>query len=329
MRIVFFGSGAFGVPTLRALARTHDVPLVVTQPDRPAGRNRRLAPTPVADAAAALGLPSFKPESCNAAESIAQVHEQRADAFIVIAYGQKLGRSLLAARFAINLHASLLPKYRGAAPINWAIIRGERVTGLSVIALADRMDAGDVFGRVETPIDPMETAGELHDRLAALGPDLVLRVLERFQAGAATSCRQDEAAVTLAPKLTKADGAVSFEASNVEVRNRVHGLTPWPGCRVTLRGASLRLHRVEAIDAYGPRSTPETSPGSTPAAMPEAVPGTIIGGGCVACGSGSVRLLAVQPAGGKLMSFDAYCAGHEAAIGDQLMPPTSADGSEA
>jgi methionyl-tRNA formyltransferase len=325
MRIVFFGSGAFGVPTLRALARAHDVPLVVTQPDRPAGRNRRLAPTPVAEAAAALGLASVKPESCNAAEAVTHVHAQRADAFVVIAYGQKLGHGLLADRFAINLHASLLPKFRGAAPITWAIIRGERVTGLSVISLADRMDAGDVFGQVETPIDPMETAGELHDRLAALGPDLVLRVLEQFAVGAATSCQQNEVAATLAPKLTKADGMVSFDASSVEVRNRVHGLTPWPGCRVTLRGASLRLHRVESIAAAASRSAPE----QTPAPPNQPAPGTIIGDGRVACGSGSVRLLAVQPAGGKLMSFEAYCAGHEVADGDRLLPPTSGHGSEA
>ena len=294
MRIVFFGSGAFGVPTLRRLAAEHEVPLVVSQPDRPAGRNRSLTPTPVAQASAKLGIPVINPECVNDASVGSQIRAA-AKSFVVIAFGQKLGRPLLDGAFAVNLHASLLPKYRGAAPINWAMINGERETGLSVITLADRMDAGDVLGQSITPIDPHETAGELHDRLSEMGPSLVLEVIRRYEAGHLPRLKQDERLATPAPKLAKGEGTVRFHQPAASVRNRVHGLTPWPGCTIELAGQNLRLTRVEVASEL---------------ALDEP-PGVLLADHTVACSPGAIRLLSVQPPGGKLMSFEAYCNGHE------------------
>jgi methionyl-tRNA formyltransferase len=305
MRIVFFGSGAFGLPTLRALVEVHDVALVVSQPERPAGRGRRARPTPLATFAAGAGLvvlTPLRPEEPQIAEAVVRADP---DALVVIAYGHKLGAALLEGRFAINLHASLLPKYRGAAPINWAVIHGEKRTGLSVITLADRIDAGLILAQVSTPIDPMETAGELHDRLAEMGPEIVLETLAAHQTGTLRGSPQDSTLVTYARKLTRADGTVSFGQPAAAVRNRVHGLTPWPGCHVRLAGRDLRLHRVQLVNE-DPQDTE---------------PGTLLDDALVVCARGLVRLLAVQPAGGKLMSFDAYRCGHDVQPASRFSSP--------
>lgn len=305
MRIVFFGSGAFGVPTLRRIAREHEVTLVVTQPDRPAGRNRSLTPTPVGMAAEKLGVPTIKPENVNDSEVVVKIRGVQGvrAGFVVIAFGQKLGKTLLREAFAINLHASLLPKFRGAAPINWALIHGERETGLSVITLADRMDAGDVLGQSVTTIDPHETAGELHDRLSEMGPELVLEVVRQYEAGHLPHQPQDESLATPAPKLSKRDGELRFDQPAAAVRSRVHGLTPWPGCSINLGGRTLRLARVEV---------------ATEAAVDEAA-GTLLTDGTIACAPGAIRLLAVQPPGGKVMTFEAYRNGHEIAAGERCV----------
>lgn len=308
MRLIFFGSGEFGFPTLRRLSAAHEVALIVTQPDRPAGRNRRNRPSAVATFAHGNGFETIKPEHVNGVDAVERIRSIPVDAFVVIAYGQKLGSALLTDRFAINLHGSLLPKYRGAAPVNWAVINGEKETGLSVITLAERMDAGDILGQTMTPIDPMETAGELHDRLAALGPELVSEVLQRYLDGRLTRQKQDKSKATLAPKLTKGAGTVLFDQPAEAVRARVHGLTPWPGCRVLLGERLLRLHRVEVAAVGGPDESAAVEIG------------TIIKGNCVRCSPGFIRLMAVQPAGRTLMSFSAYRAGHPVADGDRLLP---------
>ncbi len=291
MRIVFFGSGAFGLPTLAALAARHEVSLVVSQPDRPAGRGRSLTPTPIAGWAAEQGIAVRKPEDVNRSEEIAAIHAVGAQAFVVIAFGQKLAPPLLSGQFAINLHASLLPAYRGAAPINWAMIDGCAETGVSVISLAERMDAGLVYERVATPIDPLENAGELHDRLAALGPAAVLAVLERLDRGGPSAVggeRQDEARVSKARKLRKEDGWLDLATLDAPAaRARIHGLTPWPGCDVLLGGQKLRLLRVREVAAGGE-------------------PGTVTAARTIACKRGGLELLSLQPEGGRPMSLDAY-----------------------
>lgn len=299
MRLVYFGSGPFGLPTLESLMRQHQIELVISQPDRPAGRNRKPQPTPVSRFAEDNQLAIVRPEDVNDAKVIESIRQTEADAFVVIAFGQKLSRELLENTFAINLHASLLPKFRGAAPINWAVIRNETHTGISVITLADRMDSGEILGRATTPIDPQETAGELHDRLAIMGPDVILETLEKHQAGTLEPQMQDENLATQAPKLSRADGMVKFDQPAPEVRARIHGLTPWPGCTANLEGKSLKLLRVR---------DGENEQG-------QALPGEILTDGSVACADGSVQLLSVQPAGGKTMTFAAYCNGHHVAPG--------------
>lgn len=293
MRIVFLGSGAFGLPTLDRLRRAHEVALTVSQPDRAAGRKRTLTATPVAAFARSTGLDLITPDNPNDPRIIEQLRALRPDALVVIAYGHKLGPALLDARFAINLHASLLPKYRGAAPIHWAMIHDERETGVSVITLAQRMDAGDVLAQRRTAIDSYETAGELHDRLAMLGPDAMLEVLDGHARGALNPLPQEESLATLAPKLSKSDGTVRFDQPARLVRARVHGLTPWPGCTVSIDGRTLKLLRVEADDADV-----------------DAPPGALLPDGCLACQPGVVRVLSLQPPGGKSMTFEAYRRGH-------------------
>ncbi|HRP61821.1 MAG TPA: methionyl-tRNA formyltransferase [Phycisphaerales bacterium] len=301
MRIVFFGSGEFGLPTLKRLVECHDVAMVVSQPDRPAGRHRQLTPTPIARFAQDERLLVFKPEKPNEPEAVRRVHEICADAYVVIAYGHKIGPALLGETFAINLHASLLPKYRGAAPINWAMIHNEPTTGVSVITLAQRMDAGTILAQRETSIDPLETAGELHDRLAALGPEAVSAVLDQLVSGSIKGVEQDESQATPAPKLSKSDGALQFDAPAEAVRARIHGLTPWPGCAIRIEGKEVKLIRV--------RNVAERSA--------TAVPGSLSPAGLIACApdGGSIQILELQPAGGKVMSFSDYSRGHPVEAG--------------
>jgi methionyl-tRNA formyltransferase len=248
MDLVFLGSGEFGVPTLARLAKEHSVKTIVTQPDKPAGRGSQLTPTPVAQWAAehVPDVPVLKPPKVNAADVVAEIRGREPRAMVVIAFGQKIGRPLLEDVFAVNLHASLLPRWRGAAPINVAVLAGDTETGNSVISLADRMDAGLVYAQSRRPIYPDLTAGELHDLLAEDGPALVEQVLSEFAVGRLRPVEQDESLVTLAPKLGKADGWVDFAGTAEQCRRRVHGLTPWPGVTASLDGKPLKLARVQA-----------------------------------------------------------------------------------
>ncbi len=312
MRILFFGSGEFGLPSLQALYATHDVAAVISQPDRPAGRHRRLTPTPVAAWAVERGLPVLRVADVNTPEFVARVAAYEARASVVIAFGQKLSPPLIDAmgQLAINLHASLLPRLRGAAPINRAILDGHTTTGVCVIGLAQRMDAGPMYAAVPLAIDPDETAGELHDRLARLGPEAVATVLDDLGRGALNPVVQDEALATKAPKLCKADGTVSFDATTDQVRARVHGLTPWPGCRVVWARADgtdagiLLLRRVRVADAPSPSKPP----------------GTVLDAGRVACEDGAVQLVEVQAPGGNPMPIDAFIRGHALGPDDHLGP---------
>lgn len=312
MRLVFFGSGAFGAPTLRALTERHQVVGLVTQPDKPAGRSRIATPTPIGSLAAELGLsPIHKPTNVNDADMVAAIRSLNADAWVVIAFGQKLGRALLDSMFAINLHASLLPRWRGAAPINHAILAGDTVTGNSVITLADKMDAGLILGQSRRAIDAGITTGELHDQLASDGPELVLRVLAAHGARNVQSVTQDDSLVTIAPKLSKADGWIEFAEPAEHARRRVNGLNPWPGVSVRFRGTGLKLLRALAYDAD-----------SMPADGVPAAPGTILDAkrGLVACGSGTVlEVLEVQPENGRAMAWSAYANGQRVAPGEVLV----------
>lgn len=306
MKIAFFGSGAFGLPTLEALAEQHELVGVVTQPDRPAGRKRTLTPTPIG-AWTADNLPNTrleKPENVNTLDFVSALHSWEADAWVVIAFGQKLSKQLLDGVFAINLHASLLPRWRGAAPIHRAIEAGDTVTGNSVITLADKMDAGLILGTSRRAITPEVRTGEMHDLLASDGPALVLEVLANHNAGTLRPVAQDEADVTLAKKLTKAEGTLDFTLDARRTRCKVHGLTPWPGITVILESEPIKLLRVQELDEH----TSEA-------------PATLFDThrGCVACAQGTVlQLLEVQPPGKRPMSWSDFARGRALPSGAML-----------
>lgn len=305
LRLVYFGSGAFGLPTFESLRARHDVELVVSQPARPAGRGGKVVATPIAARAAELGLPLRAPENANQPEEIAAIRAVGADAFVVIAFGQKLSPALLAGTFAINLHASLLPAYRGAAPINWAMIDGCDVTGVSVIGLAERMDAGLVYARRALSIDPGETAGELHDRLAALGPEAVLSTLDAFAADRLSGESQEEPRATRARKLTKADERLDLASLDASAaRARIHGLSPWPGSAMLFEGKRVRILRVRDL----------------PDDRENAAPGTILADGSVQCRRGRLQLLEVQPEGGRPMPLADFRNGRRFEAGMRFEP---------
>jgi len=316
MRLILLGSGEFGLPTFHRLQDEHEVVAVVTQPDRPSGRGRKVNPTAIGAWASEMGLNLVKCDDVNDSQIVENLRAKRADAAVVIAFGQKLGQPLLdgIGSLALNLHASLLPKYRGAAPINWAIIHGERETGLSVISLAQRMDGGLIYGQCRTAIDPMQTAGELHDRLAALGPDLVADVLRQFEAGDLAGRPQDESQVTRAPKLSAADRQIDFDADPQAVRARVHGLTPWPGAVVCWHSAAQREAAARALKLLrvdiGPTPDRAAPPGTVVQCTAAALD--------VAVRDGVIRLLELQPADRRPMSAAAFLQGHDMAEGDRL-----------
>jgi len=308
VRVVYFGSGAFGLPTLNALHAHHDIATIVTQPDKPSGRNLRLTPTPVGEWAAehAPSVPLLKPVSVNEPATRESLRALGAGAWIVIAFGQKLGRSLLDGVFAANLHASLLPRWRGAAPINHAVVAGDAETGNSVITLADRMDAGAVLAQSHRSIGPAQTAGELHDLLAADGPALVLGVLDRLRDGSLEPAKQNESLVTLAPKLSRDDGWVDFTDTAFHCARRINGLSPWPGVTISFRGEPLKLLRAEPAGAPGQQS---------------AMPGTVISpeSAEIACARGeALRLIEVQPPGKRIMAWADFARGHRVQPGELL-----------
>ena len=312
MKLVFLGSGAFGMPTLKALARRHEIAMVVTQPDRKAGRGGRLTPTPIGAWAAEhlAGAPLLKPERINEPAVTDAVRAIDADAWVVIAFGQKLGAPLLEHRFAINLHASLLPRWRGAAPINAAILAGDTITGNSVITLADRMDAGLILGQSERAIDPTITTGELHDLLAGDGPELVEHVLAGHTARTLDPRKQDESAVTIAGKLSRADAWVDLTDSAQACRRRINGLSPWPGVQAALDGQDVKLLRATVIEMPASADMPHA----------KAAPGALIDAalGHFATGQSLLQILEIQPTGKRPMPWPDYARGRALTEGAML-----------
>jgi len=313
MNLVYLGSGEFGVPCLDALkASAHTLALIVTQPSNPAGRGRKPQPTPVAQWATVHAVPFAETDNVNSPEMIARIADYRPDVLVVIAFGQKIGPELvkLAAKGAINVHASLLPKYRGAAPINWAILRGETRTGNSIITLAEKIDAGDIVAQSETTIGPLETAGELHDRLAQLAAPLLLDTLDKIDAGTATYTKQDSAQVTYAPKLHKVDGLLDFAESAESLALKIRGFWPWPGTAAgfvsqqTQKTARVVIALAEVVSATGKAPLP---------------PGTFDDDLNVVCGTGRLRILKLKPAGSGLMDFKAFVNGWRVRPGDRLV----------
>jgi methionyl-tRNA formyltransferase len=307
MNIVFLGSGAFGLPTLQRLAKDHTITAIVTQPDRKAGRGSKLTATPIGQWAAEHlpDTPLVKAENINADAPRELVRSFAADAWIVIAYGQYLGQKLIADRFAINLHASLLPRWRGASPINSAIVAGDRITGNSVITIDKQMDAGAVLAQSTRPIEPDMTAAMLHDALSNEGPALIAKVLNDRLAGTEHYLTQDPSKVTIASKMSKADGIIDFNQPAHLVNARINGLNPWPSVTVGFRDEQIKINHSKPAD--------QTS---------QQTPGTIIDAnlGLVSCSDGNtIELLMVQPPNKRAMDWKAFANGRAVKIGEQLI----------
>ncbi|MFN0171342.1 MAG: methionyl-tRNA formyltransferase [Bryobacteraceae bacterium] len=244
MRIVYFGTPQFAVPALeRLLEARHTVTLVVTQPDRPKGRGQQLAASPVKQCALRHGLELFQPERIRRPECVERLRREEADAMVVVGYGQIIPQSIidLPRHGIINVHGSLLPKYRGAAPIQWAVAKGERVTGVTTMRIDAGLDTGDMLLKAETEIGPEENAIELGDRLARMGAGLLVRTLEGLEAGTVTPEPQDHAAHTLAPILKKEDGLIDWAWPAQRIHDLARGFQPWPGAYTRFRGQTLHL----------------------------------------------------------------------------------------
>jgi methionyl-tRNA formyltransferase len=310
MRIVFFGSPEAAIPSFAALLEAgHDIILAVTQPDRPAGRGKKLTPSPVKVFASARGIPVVQPERIRKdPAALEALRIAAADIHVVVAFGQILPAPVidLPPWKAINVHFSILPKYRGAAPVAWAILRGESRTGVTIFRLNEKMDEGDILAFSETDIFPGESAGELEARLSVLGAGLLRKTLERI---ATLPLRpQDHAAASLAPKLAKDHGRIDWTQPGSEIERRVRAFTPRPGAFTFRRGRRLIL--LQGILAAGPGK----------AASP---PATVVAAGRngidVSCGDGSIyRILEIQPESRKPMAAPAYAAGGRVALGEVL-----------
>ncbi len=254
MRLVYMGTPQFAVGPLRALAAAgHELAGVVTRTDKPAGRGRSVAAPPVKLAAQEMGFPVFQPKRVREAEFIETLRGLAPEAVIVAAYGQILPKAILdLPKFGcINIHASLLPFYRGAAPINWAIIRGEHETGITIMRMDEGMDTGAVLMQERAPVDPRDTAGTLTEKLSVLGAKLITRALPLVEAGKLTAAPQDGSKATMAPLLKKENGLIDWTLPAAGIHDRVRGLSPWPGAYTFLDGKMVKIITTEVIDAQG------------------------------------------------------------------------------
>jgi methionyl-tRNA formyltransferase len=311
VKILFWGTPAFALPSLHALlGEGHEVVGVVTQPDRPAGRGRELRPGPVKSAALAEGLPVLQPEQARGEAFLDQLRALEPELSVVVAYGQILRTEVLElpALGSINVHASLLPALRGAAPINWAIMHGHRTTGVTIMRMVLRMDAGPILLQVPEPIGEDETATDLTARLSEIGAAALIETLALLELGL-PELEQDEALATYAPRLTRATAHVDWRADAEVVARQIRGLDEVPGAWSEVRGEELKLFRPQPVPWDG-----------------DAVPGTVLAvepadptfGMLVACGTGAVRVREVKPAGKRRMLTADWVRGRGAAAGDRL-----------
>jgi methionyl-tRNA formyltransferase len=313
MKIVYLGSGEFGVECLNALAlSSHSLDFIVTQLPALAGRGRKPRPTPVACWAQDHSVPFIETEDVNAPAIINKVAVQEPDLIVVVAFGQKIGEQLikLPPKGIINVHASLLSKYRGAAPINWAIINGENQTGISIITVAGKMDAGDILTQAKTSIGTDETAGELHDRLAKLAAPLLLDTVDKIEKGTAIYTKQDHSEATLAPRLKKAHGFLDFSDPAQALARKIRGFWPWPGASATyLSKKTTKSERVTIAMA-------EVIETSNPDRLPA---GTLDENLFCLCGQDALKITRIRPDGSRLMEFKDFVNGRATHPGDVFM----------
>jgi methionyl-tRNA formyltransferase len=311
MRLVFLGTPAFAVPTLEAMVRAgHDVALVVTQPDRPRGRGQASAAPPVKEAALRLDLPVAQPERVRRPEAVEQLRSIGAPAMVVVGYGQIIPQNVidLAPLGIINVHASLLPKYRGAGPIQWSIVGGETRTGVTTMRIDAGLDTGDMLLKAETAIDPEETAIDLGHRLATMGADLLIETLAGLAAGTIVPEKQDSSQASYARLLKKEDGIVDWSRLALVIHNQVRGMQPWPGAQTIFRGRPLSIWKSRVGRASRPA---QVSVGAVLGLKPL----------LVACGEGSLELLEVQLEGRKRISAADFVNGQHLSENENLGEP--------
>jgi len=309
-RALFFGSPSFAVPSLDALFGISDVVAVVCQPDKPAGRGLQVTAPATKLRAKELGVPVVQPTKLKTGDFGAWARAQQVDVALVVAYGRILPKDVLDAprTGCVNVHASLLPRYRGAAPITWAIVRGETETGVTLMKLDEGMDTGPTFARLSTLIGPDETAGELSARLAGLGAQAVTQWLPKYIRGACSLMPQDPASATLAPPLKKEHGEIDWAAGAKQVHDHVRGMNPWPGAFTSARGRTVKVHATRVLQL----EHPQVPAGRVLVADKSRV--------LVATGAGAVELVTVQPEGRRAMTATDWVIGRGVAEGDLLGP---------
>ncbi|MFL6465691.1 MAG: methionyl-tRNA formyltransferase [Bryobacteraceae bacterium] len=307
MRVIFLGTPEFAVPSLKALVSAgHQILAVFTQPDRPKGRGNQLAESPVKVAARMLSLPVYQPERIRRPEAVEQLRPLAADLMVVVGYGQIIPQTIidLPPYGILNVHASLLPKYRGAAPIQWAIANGEKQTGVTIMQIDAGLDTGDMLLKASAEIHPDETAPELSKRLATLGADLLIGAIKQIEEGRVRREKQDHSQATLAPILKKEDGRIDWSRTAQQIYDRLRGFDPWPGAYTAFRQQPLNIVRA------APKPHAALNAGTVEVGKRHLL---------VGCGDKTaLELLEVQPSGKKRMSAEAFTSGYKPVSGERM-----------
>lgn len=308
MRVIFMGTPDFSVGTLEALIRAgHQVVLAVTQPDKPKGRGGKMQFPPVKETALEHGIPVFQPRKVREPENIEELRKYQADVIVVVAFGQILPREILELTpyGCINVHASLLPSYRGAAPIQWAVINGEAVSGVTTMQMDEGLDTGDMLLKTEVPLEPEETGGSLHDKLAAAGASLCVRTLKALEEGTVTPKKQGESPTAYASMLKKEMGEIRWEESAISIERLIRGLNPWPSAYTGWQDKTMKIWEAEVLEEDSGQE-----------------PGTVVrvdkDGFLVQTGKGLLKVTALQIPGKKRMEADAFLRGYSMEPGEKL-----------
>ena len=307
MKVVFMGTPEFAVPTLQALIDHHQVAAVVTQPDRQRGRGKKVQFSPVKEKAAEYKIPVLQPGKARDEEFIQELETIAPDVIVVVAYGQILPERILnlPKYGCINFHGSLLPKYRGAAPIQWAVLNGEEKTGITTMYMEKGLDTGDMIDKAEVVLDPKETAGSLHDKLMNLGADLLLETLDKLEKGTIVRTKQDDSQSCYAKMLSKEMGRMDFSRSAKELEQWIRGMNPWPSAYTTMNGKTLKIWDADVVSYEGSEE---------PGTVVKVTKDTII----VAAGEGALALKEIQLAGKKRMPVQAFLLGSSVETGIRL-----------
>lgn len=311
MKIIYMGTPDFAVAPLEAILKAgHEVTAVVTQPDRQKGRGREVQYSPVKECALSYGIPVLQPLKIKEKDAVEELRKYPADIFVVAAFGQLLSEEILnmPRLGCINIHASLLPAYRGAAPIQWCVINGEEKTGVTIMQMARGMDTGDILLQKEVVLDEKETGGSLFDRLMETGAELIVEVLPKIEAGELTPVVQKEELATYAGKITKDMGNIDFAKSAVTIERLIRGLNPWPSAFTHYKGKILKIWEADVVSECANAENP--------------VPGTVIAmdkeSFTLATGEGALRIRSLQPEGKKRMSCAEFMRGYEVKVGEAL-----------